>query len=100
MLEVICLRTTIQFQEIKRFVHLPKSISALASCTTSVYVNLSKNSFFCCLSGGVPDLRVQRYGFFLNYQNFSKEIFDFRVFFMHLLISVNRENAYTLLYII
>jgi len=46
MLEVICLRTTIQFQEIKRFVHLPKSISALASCTTSVYVNLSKNSFF------------------------------------------------------
>ena len=25
---------------------LPKSISALASCTTSVYVNLSKNSFF------------------------------------------------------
>ena len=26
--------------------NLPKSISALASCTTSVYVNLSKNSFF------------------------------------------------------
>ena len=45
-------------------------------------------------------MRVQRYGFFLNYQNFSKDFFDFRVFFMHLLISVNRENAYTLLYII
>ena len=25
---------------------IPKSIAALASCTTSVYVNLSKNSFF------------------------------------------------------
>ena len=25
---------------------IPKSITALASCTTSVYVNLSKNSFF------------------------------------------------------
>ena len=35
------------FQEIKRFVHLPKYfIKVLASCTTSVYVNLSKNSFF------------------------------------------------------
>ena len=43
----LCLRTTIQIQELKRFVSLlPKSISALASCTTSVYVNLSKNSFF------------------------------------------------------
>jgi len=48
------------------------------------------------LSGGVPDLRVQRYGFFLNYQNFSREIFNFMVFFMHLLISVNLKNAYTL----
>ena len=43
----LCLRTTIQIQELKRFVSLlPKSISALASCTTSVYVNLSKNSLF------------------------------------------------------
>ena len=52
---VICPRTTIQIQELKRFVsHLPKSISALASCTTSVYVNLSKNSFFWCFRRSFP----------------------------------------------
>ena len=38
--------------------------------------------------------------FFLNYQKFSREIFNFRVFFMHLLISVNYKNSYTLLYIL
>ena len=34
------------FQELNGLFNLPKSISALASCTTSVYVNLSKNSLF------------------------------------------------------
>jgi len=33
------------------------------------------------LSGGVPDLRVQRYDIFWNYQNFSREIFIFHAFF-------------------
>ena len=45
-------------------------------------------------------MRVQRYGFFLNHQNFSREIFNFRVFFMHLLILVNLKTAthYYILY--
>ena len=50
---LICLRTTIQIiQELNGSFLLPKhlyiinNIKALASCTTSVYVNLSKNSFF------------------------------------------------------
>ncbi|WP_232221078.1 hypothetical protein, partial [Prevotella sp. RM4] len=61
----ICLRTTIQIQEIETVCSFTQVLrKVLASCTTSVYVNLSKNSFFQCLSGGVPDLRVQRYGFF------------------------------------
>ena len=52
---LICLRTTIQIiQELNGSFLLPKhlyiinNIKALASCTTSVYVNLSKNSFFLC----------------------------------------------------
>ena len=64
-----------KFKKLKRFVHLPKSISALASCTTSVYVNLSKNSFFVCLSGGVPDLRVQRYNKFQYRPNIFQKKF-------------------------
>ncbi|MDO4985517.1 MAG: hypothetical protein Q4E48_07440, partial [Prevotella sp.] len=59
------LRTTIQIQEIETVCSFTQVLrKVLASCTTSVYVNLSKNSFFVSLSGGVPDLRVQRYGFF------------------------------------
>ena len=52
---LICLRTTIQIiQELNGSFLIPKhlyiinNIKALASCTTSVYVNLSKNSFFLC----------------------------------------------------
>ena len=52
---LICLRTTIKIiQELNGSFLLPKhlyiinNIKALASCTTSVYVNLSKNSFFLC----------------------------------------------------
>ena len=50
---LICLRTTIQIiQELNGSFLIPKhlyiinNIKALASCTTSVYVNLSKNSFY------------------------------------------------------
>ena len=52
---LICLRTTIQIiQELNGSFLIPKrlyiiyNIKTLASCTTSVYVNLSKNSFFLC----------------------------------------------------
>ena len=51
----LCPRTTIQIiQELNGLFLIPKysyiiyNIQALASCTTSVYVNLSKNSFFLC----------------------------------------------------
>ena len=52
-MDVICLRTTIQYQ-VKSTIQfldgsflLPNILKKyVASCTTSVYVNLSKNSFF------------------------------------------------------
>ena len=70
---IICLRTTIQdffserllaqpLKKLKRFVQLPKYLTlnikhqALASCTTSVYVNLSKNSFSVCRRRSLPRL--------------------------------------------
>ena len=45
----------------------------VASCTTSVYVNLSKNSLLPPSFGK----RVQRYELFPNRQNFSRKIFIF-----------------------
>ncbi|MBQ8127520.1 MAG: hypothetical protein IJ176_03880, partial [Prevotella sp.] len=36
-----------------------------------------KDLFLQCSSGGVPELRMQRYDFFLNRQNFSRKIFGF-----------------------
>ena len=60
---------------------------------TDSNVNLSKNSFLLCLSGGVPDLRVQRYDFFLNHQNFSKKKSLFSCIFYALLIYVNTQNS-------
>ena len=61
---LICLRTTIQIFVpkvairrpsringsflIPKHLYIINNIKALASCTTSVYVNLSKNSFFLC----------------------------------------------------
>ena len=89
----LCHRTTIQIQELKRFVSLlPKSISALASCTTSVYVNLSKNSFFCAFTGVLPVKRVQRYNYFRNQQNFSQIFFSFLMIIFRLLIRINYRN--------
>ena len=48
--------------------------NTLASCTTSVYVNLSKNSLILLPNFGK---RVQRYELFPNRQNFFGEIFIF-----------------------
>ena len=64
------------FQELKRFVSLlPKSISALASCTTSVYVNLSKNSFFHTKHPNFGRKRVQRYNKYQYHPNFKAKKF-------------------------
>ena len=71
----LCLRTTIQYQ-VKSTISISwRFISStqhthwkyVASCTTSVYVNLSKNSFFLPPNFGK---RVQRYELFPNRQNF------------------------------
>jgi hypothetical protein len=59
------------------------------------YVNLSKNSFFWCSSGGVPDLRVQRYDYFWNHQNFLKKKFNYLALFFEVLISINPKSNYT-----
>ena len=45
------------------------------------------------MSGGVPDLRVQRYDFFLNHQNFSIKKSLFSCIFYALLIYVNTQNG-------
>ena len=63
--------------------------TVLASCTTSVYVNLSKNSFFFAPNFGK---RVQRYDFFPNHQNFSKKNFIFYAKFLSLLMHIKTQN--------
>ena len=49
----------------------------VASCTTSVYVNLSKNSLFSAPTQIFARKRMQRYELFPNRQNFSRKIFIF-----------------------
>ena len=61
----------------------------VASCTTSVYVNLSKNSLLPPSFGK----RVQRYELFPNRQNFSGKIFIFYAKFYPLLIKVKTQNS-------
>ena len=80
---LICLRTTIQIiQELNGSFLLPKhlyiinNIKALASCTTSVYVNLSKNSFFLCYhpkKSAKADAKVQ---LFLIPSKFFEDFFQ------------------------
>ena len=80
---LICLRTTIQIiQELNGSFLIPKhqyiiyNIQALASCTTSVYVNLSKNSFFLCYhpkKSAKADAKVQ---LFLIPSKFFEDFFQ------------------------
>ena len=89
------------FSRIKRFVSYTQAPSfnlqfsifncktVLASCTTSVYVNLSKNSFFFAPNFGK---RVQRYDFFSNHQNFSKKNFIFYAKILSLLMHIKTQN--------
>ena len=80
---LICLRTTIQIiQELNGLFLIPKhlyiinNIKALASCTTSVYVNLSKNSFFLCYhpkKSAKADAKVQ---LFLIPSKFFEDFFQ------------------------
>ena len=67
----LCHRTTIQYfkNQTVRFLYpsthtLLYNIQALASCTTSVYVNLSKNSFFMPQTHVFGRKRMQRYDYF------------------------------------
>ena len=86
---LICLRTTIQIiQELNGSFLIPKhlyiinNIKALASCTTSVYVNLSKNSFFLCYhpkKSAKADAKVQLFlipsKFFANFFSKNTKVF-------------------------
>ena len=120
----LCPRTTIQYQ-VKSTIQfldgsflLPNILTKkyVASCTTSVYVNLSKNSlmpfgldffhdsenqvnlFFsrCSRSSLLPPIsrkRVQRYCFFPNRQNFFGKIFIFYAKFHPLLTNIKSRKG-------
>ena len=100
---IIWFRTTIQIQEIKtvRF-FLPKCsiYKALASCTTSVYVNLSKNSFLLPHSkhrfsfSGCKGTKI-----FRTNKTFRKKNCILDAFLSHSWRISRRISAYTLLYI-
>ena len=89
---LICLRTTIQIFVpkvairrpsringsflIPKHLYIINNIKALASCTTSVYVNLSKNSFFLCYrpkKSAKADAKVQ---LFLIPSKFFEDFFQ------------------------
>ena len=96
---LFCLRTTIQIQEIEngsfllpKHLYIINNIKALASCTTSVYVNLSKNSFFMPPHLVFERKRVQRYCFFPNHQNFSRKNFSFRTEKLQVLTNIKFKN--------
>ena len=74
------------------------NIQALASCTTSVYVNLSKNSFFMPPAHDFERKRVQRYCFFPNHQNFSRKKFSFRTEKLQVLTNIkNRKHLHLII---
>ena len=82
---LICLRTTIQIiQELNGSFLLPKhlyiinNIKALASCTTSVYVNLSKNSFFSAIAYFFRESGCKGTAFFRTCKTFGEKISDQR----------------------
>jgi len=62
------------------------------------YGNLSKNSFLLfgpealllCSTGAFPVLRVQRYDYFLNHQNFLREKF---IFYTDILTTLDNRQA-------
>ena len=73
-------------QELNGLFLLPKCLyksyyKALASCTTSVYVNLSKNSFFCAFRGRFLVSGCKGTYFFPSDQDFSEKTFDFNATF-------------------
>ena len=75
------------------------NIQALASCTTSVYVNLSKNSFFMPSSLVFERKRVQRYCFFPNHQNFSRKNFSFQTEKLQVLTNIkDRKDINLIIY--
>ncbi len=102
----LCHRTTIQYfkNQTVRFLYPSTytlyNIKALASCTTSVYVNLSKNSSFNAPHPFFARKRMQRYCFFPNHQNFSGKIFSFSTEILQVLTNIKTKMPYTLLYII
>ena len=79
----LCLRTTIQIiQELNGLFLIPKylyiiyNIQALASCTTSVYVNLSKNSFFSAIAQKLRESGCKGTHFFDTHQIFRQFFFE------------------------
>jgi hypothetical protein len=98
---LFCLRTTIQIiQELNGLFLIPKhsyiiyNIQALASCTTSVYVNLSKNSFFLCYhpkKSAKADAKVHTFliptKFFGNFFSKNMKVFGiiYKVSILHLI---------------
>ena len=65
----------------------------IASCTTSVYVNLSKNSFFELLPHLSARKRMQSYTFLANLQNFSSIFFRKSVIFTFFMESNECQRA-------
>jgi len=91
-------RLLAQPQKINGSFLLPKySKRVLASCTTSVYVNLSKNSFFCASRGRFLVSGCKGTYFFRTNQDFLRKTFDFNATFLRLLMQI-KDKMYIHLY--
>ena len=91
-------RLLTQPQKINGSFLLPKySKRVLASCTTSVYVNLSKNSFFCASRGRFLVSGCKGTHFFWTNQDFLRKTFDFNATFLRLLMQI-KDKMYIHLY--
>ena len=96
----LCLRTTIQYSRIKRFDFFTQEQNAPASCTTSVYVNLSKNSFFYHAAEVVSSLAGAKVRIISKTTKLLREKFQFLCRIFSALDKNQDRNNHTPYYII
>ena len=71
----------------------------VCSCTTTVYVNLSMNSFILLTGNFVPESGCKGRTFFNNTQAFLRKMFKRNARFHISLHKTNKRGEYTLIYI-
>ena len=88
-------------KKLKRFVSSTQVLrKVLASCTTSVYVNLSKNSFFWCAAEVVSSLAGAKVQTFPEPTKLFKEKFQFKRLFRNALDAGQSQKVPTPYYIL